>query len=133
MGMTFPTTSMNSSRTLSGSPEYPRPIHSRLGAFFDEWDVLLCPHSMVRAFPHREPGSPQYVAGQEVAYRMVSAHGTVFNDTGHPAVVLPYKLDRAGLLIGVQPVGKRWSESRLLTMAKPPSIVLSPFQRLPGY
>jgi amidase len=101
--------------------------------FFAEWDVLLCPPSMVAAFPHCEPGSPLHVDGQEVIYWMVSAHSTVFNYTGHPAVVLPYKLDRDGLPIGVQVIGKRWDESRLLAMAKAISEVTGPFQRPPGY
>ena len=101
--------------------------------FFEKWDVLLCPPSMMRAFPHCEPGAPLHVDGQEVAYWMVSAHGTLFNYTGHPAVVLPYQLDRNGLPIGVQMVGKRWSESRLLAMAKALSEVTGAFQRPPGY
>jgi hypothetical protein len=33
---------------------------------------------------------------QEVVYWAVSGHGALFNYTGHPAVVLPYKLDRDG-------------------------------------
>ncbi len=101
--------------------------------FFDEWDVLLCPPSMVTAFPHCEPGTPLHVDGQQVVYWMVSAHGTLFNYTGHPAVVLPYKLDRDGLPIGVQMIGKRWDESRLLAMAKALSEVTGAFQRPPGY
>src|SRR5437588_2697319 len=101
--------------------------------FFDEWDVLLCPPSMVTAFPHCDPGTPLHVDGQEVVYWMVSAHGTLFNYTGHPAVVLPYKLDRDGLPIGVQMIGKRWDESRLLAMAKALSEVTGAFQRPPGY
>jgi amidase len=101
--------------------------------FFDEWDMLLCPPSMMTAFPHCEPGSPLHVDDQEVGYWMVSAHGTVFNYTGHPAVVLPYTLDRAGLPIGIQLVGKRWSESRLLAMAKALSEVTGAFQGPPGY
>ena len=101
--------------------------------FFEKWDVLLCPPSMVTAFPHCEPGSPLHVDGQEVIYWMISAHGTVFNYTGHPAVVLPYKLDRDGLPIGIQVVGKRWDESRLLAMAKALSEVTGAFQRPPGY
>ena len=101
--------------------------------FFEQWDVLLCPPSMVTAFPHCEPGSPLNVDGQEVIYWMVSGHGTLFNYTGHPAVVLPYKLDRDGLPIGVQLVGKRWDEARLLAMAQALSEVTGPFQRPPGY
>jgi amidase len=101
--------------------------------FFEKWDVLLCPPSMVTAFPHCAPGSPLHVDGQEVIYWMISAHGTVFNYTGHPAVALPYKLDRDGLPIGIQVVGKRWDESRLLAMAKALSEVTGAFQRPPGY
>jgi amidase len=101
--------------------------------FFDEWDVLLCPPSMITAFPHCPPGSPLQVDGQEVSYYLTAAHGTVFNYTGHPAVVLPYKLDRDGLPIGVQLVGKRWDESRLLAMAKALSEVTGTFQRPQGY
>jgi amidase len=101
--------------------------------FFDEWDVLLCPPSMITAFPHWETGAPLHVDGQEVVYWMVSGHGTLFNYTGHPAVVLPYKLDRDGLPIGVQLVGKRWNESRLLAMAKALSEVTGTFQRPQGY
>jgi len=101
--------------------------------FFEEWDVLLCPPSMMTAFPHCEPGSPLIVDGKEVSYWMVSFHSTVFNYTGHPAVVLPYKLDRDGLPTGVQVIGKRWDESRLLATAKAISKVTGPFQRPPGY
>ncbi len=101
--------------------------------FFDQCDVLLCPPSMLTAFPHCETGSPLEVDGREVEYWMVNAHSTVFNYTGHPAVVLPYKLDRDGLPIGVQIVGKRWDESRLLAMAKALSAVTGKFQRPPGY
>ncbi len=101
--------------------------------FFEKWDVLLCPPSMMTAFPHCEPGSPLHVDGQAVVYWMVSAHSTVFNYTGHPAVVLSYKLDRDGLPIGVQMVGKRWNEARLLAGAIAVSEVTGAFQRPPGY
>ena len=101
--------------------------------FFDDWDVLVCPASMTTAFPHCETGSPLQVDGHKVDYWMISAHSTVFNYTGHPAIVIPYKLDRDGLPIGVQIVGKRWDESRLLAIAKAISEVTGEFKRPPGY
>lgn len=101
--------------------------------FFDQWDVLLCPPSMTTAFPHCEMGSSLQVDGQPEMYWAVSAHCTLFNYTGHPAVVLPYKHDNDGLPIGVHLVGKRWDESRLLAMAKAVSQVTGAFQRPPGY
>jgi amidase len=101
--------------------------------FFAKWDVLLCPPSMITAFPHCETGSPLRVDGQEVAYWAVNGHCTLFNYSGHPAVVLPYKLDDDGLPIGVQIVGKRWDESRLLAIAKAVSQVTGEFCRPPDY
>lgn len=101
--------------------------------FFQTWDVLLCPPAMVTAFPHCEPGSPLRVDATNIEYWTVSAHTTPFNYTGHPAVVLPYRRDRDGLPIGMQLVGKRWDESRLLAIAKSLSAVTGEFQRPPGY
>jgi amidase len=101
--------------------------------FFQNWDILLCPPSMVTAFPHCETGTPLRVDGQETDYWMVSAHCTLFNYTGHPAIVLPYKLDHDGLPIGIQIVGKRWNEARLLATAKALSAVTGQFQRPAGY
>jgi amidase len=100
--------------------------------FFQSWDALLCPPSMVTAFPHCEPGSPLDVDGKPVTYWMVSAHSTLFNYTGHPALVLPHKLDRNGLPLGIQIVGKRWGESPLLAIAKALTEVTGGFKRPPG-
>src|SRR5207248_2328872 len=50
--------------------------------FFDSWDVLLCPASMVTAFPHCKPGSPVRVDGRDENYFMVSGHGALFNYSG---------------------------------------------------
>ncbi|MGZ3581744.1 MAG: amidase [Ktedonobacterales bacterium] len=101
--------------------------------FFEKWDVLLCPPSMTTAFPHCEPGSPLHLDNEDVVYWLVSAHTTVFNYTGHPALVLPYTLDHSGLPMGIQLVGKRWSESRLLAIAQAVANVTGPFRRPPGY
>ncbi len=57
--------------------------------FFEKWDALLCPACMVTAFAHCKPGTPLRVDQTQVDYRMVSAHGALFNYTGHPVVVLP--------------------------------------------
>ncbi len=101
--------------------------------FFEVWDVLLCPVSMVTAFPHCETGSPLHVDGREEVYWKVSFHSTLFNYSGHPAVVLPYTRDHDGLPIGIQIVGKRWDEARLLGIAQALSEITGAFQRPPGY
>jgi amidase len=97
--------------------------------FFDQWDVLLCPPSMMTAFPHTETGSPLSVDGEEMIYWIINAHTTLFNYSGHPAVVLPYTYDHDGLPIGAQLVGKRWNEGRLLAIAGAMTTVTGGFQR----
>lgn len=101
--------------------------------FFETWDALLCPVAMTTAFPHCEPGAPIQVDGKEQSYWMLPAYGAVFNYSGHPALSLPCGLDRYGLPIGLQLVGKRWSESRLLGIAKAIEPLTGGFSRPPGY
>lgn len=99
--------------------------------FFESWDALLCPPAMVTAFPHCKPGADLHLDGKPVSYWLVSAHGAIFNYTGHPAVVLPYTLDRDHLPIGLQLVGRRWNESHLLGVAKTVSTITGQFRRPP--
>jgi amidase len=102
-------------------------------AFFEVWDVLLCPPSMVTAFPHCQVQSPLQVDGKSVDYWFANAHCKVFNYSGHPAVVLPYKVGGDGLPIGIQVVGRRWAEARLLAIASALAQVTGQFRRPPGY
>jgi amidase len=101
--------------------------------FFEEWDVLLCPVSMMTAFPHCEPGAPLTVDGELVPYPLGNSYCKIFNYTGHPAIVLPYERDTEGLPIGVMIVGKRWDDEKLLAIAKVVSEVTEGFQRPSGY
>ena len=99
--------------------------------FFESWDALLCPPALVTAFPHCEAGANLQMDGQPLNYWLVSAHGAIFNYTGHPAVVAPYTQDRDGLPIGVQLIGKRWDEARLLGITKAVSSITRGFQPPP--
>ena len=101
--------------------------------FFDDCDVLLCPVAMTNAFAHCEPGSPLLVDGKPVDYHLVSAHTCLFNYSGHPALAMPYRLDDQQLPIGVQLVGPRWGEARLLAVAAAISQHIGGFRRPPGY
>jgi amidase len=53
--------------------------------------------------------------------------------TGHPVVIIPLAKDRNGLPIGVQVMGRRWDDERLLAIAEVLSGVAGGFQRPPGY
>lgn len=101
--------------------------------FFESWDALLCPVAMTTAFPHCEPGTPIKVDGKEQSYWLLAAYGAVFNYSGHPALSMPCGQDRDGLPIGLQLVGKRWSESRLLGIAAAIEPLTGGFRRPPAY
>ncbi|RJT42698.1 amidase [Mesorhizobium waimense] len=101
--------------------------------FFETCDALLCPVAMCTAFAHCEPGTQIEVDGKQQNYWMLPAYGAVFNYSSHPALSLPCGQDRDGLPIGLQLVGKRWSESRLLGIAKAIEPLTGGFRRPPNY
>ena len=91
---------------------------ARLQAFFDEVDFWLCPVSMTPAFPHCKSGTPIDVDGRAVDYLTAAgAFATVFNMTGHPALIIPLGQSSDGLPIGLQIVGPYWSEPELFAFA----------------
>ncbi|HEX8230771.1 MAG TPA: amidase [Chloroflexia bacterium] len=98
--------------------------------FFGEWDALLCPVCMVTAFPHCPTNTPLEVEGETVNYWRAIGHTAPFNFTGHPVVVVPIGRDANGLPIGIQVVGKRWDEERLLGIARVLEAMF-PYESLP--
>jgi amidase len=120
-------------------PDYLEALHRRdrsivaWESFFRSWDALLCPASMTTAFPHCATGAPIALDGEPVSYWMIPAHGALFNYSGHPAVVTPCGLDRGGLPIGLQLVGRRWSEARLLAIAQALTPLTGGFRRPSAY
>lgn len=101
--------------------------------FFETCDALLCPVAMTTAFAHCAPGTSIEVDGKEQSYWMLPAYGAVFNYSGHPALAIPCGQDRNGLPIGLQLVGKRWSESRLLGIATAMAPFAGGFRRPANY
>ncbi|PBB92206.1 amidase [Mesorhizobium sp. WSM3864] len=127
-------------------PEQPAPVSRWFAAlvrrdrsilawerFFESCDALLCPVAMTTAFPHCKPGSALKVDGKDESYWMLPAYGAVFNYSGHPALAIPGGQDSNGLPIGLQLVGKRWSEARLLGVAAAIAPLTDGFRRPPGY
>jgi amidase len=103
--------------------------------FFEPFDALILPAAMTTAFSQREPGTPVEIDGQPVPYWTLARLLIDFNLTGLPALVVPAGVDRHGLPIGLQIVGPRWSEMRLLRIAHQleQAGILRGFQRPPGY
>jgi amidase len=105
-----------------------------LEQFFTSWDAWLCPVTVGPAFPHCPTGSPIAVEEHIVPYWLaVMAYTSPFNLTGHPAVILPVGHSAEGLPIGLQIVGRRWSEMQLLAIAAQLALVIGPWQCPTGY
>jgi amidase len=105
-----------------------------LERFFESWDVFLCPVTVGPAFPHCIPGTPIAVDDRHVSYRIGgTGYTSPVNLTRNPSVVIPLAHSKEGLPIGVQLVGPRWSEMKLLAIAELFVELTGPFQRPPGY
>ena len=127
-------------------PEQPTPISRWFAAlarrersvlawerFFESCDALLCPVAMTTAFAHCKPGSALKVDGRDEIYWMLPAYGAVFNYSGHPALAFPCGEDSSGLPMGLQLVGRLWSEARLLGVAAAIASLAGGSRRPPGY
>lgn len=80
-------------------------------------DVLL-PSGTSTAFTHPPTGAPVEVDGTEASYWERGKQLAFCNLLGLPALSVPAGFDDDGLPIGVQLVGSRWSEMRLLDIAR---------------
>lgn len=102
--------------------------------FLSGVDAWLCPVACTPAFTHRRTGASVEVDGVDVPY-MLAAGGytSVFNVTGHPSVVIPIGKSQEGLPIGVQIVGRKWSDRKLLMIAKALEEVASGYERPSGF
>ena len=70
---------------------------------FDSYDVLICPTAISSAPSTETTGDPSFQA--------------IWTMSGAPTINLPYSIDDAGLPIGVQIIGRKFSEHKLLSVA----------------
>jgi amidase len=104
-------------------PDFVRALHARDGViraweeFLGDYDAVLLPVTPTVAFPHAPPKTPLDVDGESVESWRIDHLLYPFSFTGAPSVVMPAGVDAAGLPIGVQLVGRRWQDERLLAVA----------------
>lgn len=87
-----------------------------IGAFFTQHDLLLSPTTPCVAWPLTQPG-PTHIAGRPVGPRAHAVFTAFANHAYVPACSVPIAIDRAGLPIGLQIAGPRWSDARVLALA----------------
>ncbi len=91
-------------------------IAQSLARFFDDHDLLLAPTAPVTAWPVGEPG-PASIGGKPAGPRGHAAFTPLFNYCGVPACSVPAGLVR-GLPVGVQVIGPRWADARVLAFCR---------------
>lgn len=103
-------------------------ITKQLESFLDSYDVLLCPVTVSDAPKHQTekvnkkglhpPYSIVDFNGVKTEYgRGMSAMTIPFNVTGSPVVTLPIGFTKNNLPVGIQVIGKRYSDMELIKKA----------------
>jgi aspartyl-tRNA(Asn)/glutamyl-tRNA(Gln) amidotransferase subunit A len=92
-------------------------VCSDFDAAFERVDVILSPATPTPAPRIAPPADPMFDAGDRMWLDHVARNFLVHNVTGLPAVVVRSGLSRSGLPLGVQFVGRRDDESRLIAVA----------------
>lgn len=106
-------------------------IHE-LEGFLSQWDAWICPVAPTVAYPHTaKPWSALTVDRQRLPYLEATVSMTTpFSLTGSPVVTLPAGVEQ-GLPVGLQVVGKRWQDERLLAVCRRLAPVLGGYQEPP--
>jgi amidase len=97
--------------------------------FLSEYDAFICPVSSVLAFHHHAPSKsygnfniyndPLTVNGNSIHYYMATQAYTIpFTLTENPVLTFPIGLAKDSLPVGIQLVGKRYSDYRLLKIGR---------------
>ncbi|MBE3637946.1 amidase [Mangrovicoccus algicola] len=100
-------------RALIAQGEY----HRRWQAFFGDWDILVSPAITVSPRPWREL-YPAQIDGQPTKtyfHWLALAYATTI--AGHPSISIPCGRDAKGMPFGLQLVGRRHDDRRLLAVA----------------
>ncbi|MGJ7508305.1 amidase family protein [Variovorax sp. GT1P44] len=90
-------------------------------AFFESWDVILCPVMPTPAFLH-DHGDMEArrlrVDDREIPYKDQSAWSSIATLTGLPSTAMPIGLSDEGLPIGMQVIGPRLEDRTPLAFAQ---------------
>ena len=84
-------------------------IRHEWAAFFERWDVVLCPVTLSPAFPHMFEGTFNSriieINGQQRRYEELCAWACLIGSAYLPATSAPVGFTAGGLPVGIQVVG----------------------------
>lgn len=88
---------------------------AELATWFEQYDLLLCPAGVHGPFPIGRDIPESF---GDVPWYRTAGHSTAFNISGHPAATVPVNLDRQGLPVSVQLVGRHGADALVLDAAE---------------
>ena len=106
------------------------------GAFFEDWDILLCPQMATPAFPHDHSpmiGRRLKVDNEEQPYFQQLFWAGMIVNSYLPSTVFPTGPSREGLPIGVQAVSAPYRDYRTIEFARQIGEEIGGFVPPPGY
>lgn len=91
-------------------------LWDKVRRIFDKYDLLLTPTSAVAAFDSGEGGpiGPTTIDNKEVSEYFWTSLADPFNFTGQPAASIPCGFTKDGLPVGLQIIGRRYSDHTVL-------------------
>ena len=105
-------------------------------AFFEEWDIVVCPQAAVVAFPHdqRPYGERSLrVNGEERPYFEHIFWAGIGNVACLPCTAFPTGRTQDGLPIGLQAMGMSYRDHRTIEFARLLAREIGGFERPPGF
>jgi aspartyl-tRNA(Asn)/glutamyl-tRNA(Gln) amidotransferase subunit A len=91
-------------------------LNRRLWHLFEEFDLLMTPTMPTEAFGAKGP-PPAEIDGEAIPVLGVTPFTYPFNLSGHPAASVRVGLTGGGLPVGLQIIGPRHRDDRVLQMA----------------
>ncbi len=111
-------------------------LHAAWAAFFQKYDVLLCPIMPVAAFPHDHRPITQRtlnVDGKEISYLDPLFWAGLFTVSDLPATAVPIGRSAEGLPVGMQVVAPYLEDRTAIHFARLLEDLIGGFERPPGY
>lgn len=105
-------------------------------AFFDDWDILICPQTPTDAFPQDEGeylGRTLKVDNEEQDYFQQLFWAGIATVAHLPSTVFPTGLSKAGLPIGLQAVGAEFTDYTTIDFTRLVAEEIGGFIPPPGY
>jgi aspartyl-tRNA(Asn)/glutamyl-tRNA(Gln) amidotransferase subunit A len=91
-------------------------VRKSVAAFFGDYDLLIGPTAPCVSWPHDRLG-PEFIGGVPVPPRGHAVFTPLFNHAQVPAISIPCGTGRDGLPVGLQIVGPRGADRRVLDFA----------------